>query len=85
MMQSKDDPRFRFIVTILVILGVIILVLVAMLMFFGEANQMVQVILAVGLTVSSVMAVALGYNVFARYRDATGQCGQFKAEAPKAD
>lgn len=85
MMQKKDDLRFRFIVTILVILGLVILAVVAMLVFVGQANLLVQVILAVGASLSSVLAVALGYNVLAKYKDTAGRENELEASAPKTE
>lgn len=85
MVQSKDDPRLRFIVTIVLILGAISLSLVAILVLFEQANLLVEVILAVGFLLSSVLAVALGYNIFARFRSSEGRSGEIKTTAPKHD
>ena len=83
MVKSKDDPRLRFIVTMVVILGAIILALVAILVLSEQADQLAQVILATGFLLCSVLAIALGYNVLARFRDTDGRSGELNATAPK--
>ena len=82
-MIHSNDTRQRFIVTIVVILGAICIVLAVILGAFGQANQIFLAILSVGFLLCSVLAVVLGYNVFARFQDAEGHSGEFKTTVPK--
>ena len=85
MVRSKDDPRLRFVVTIVTILGVVGIAIVALMVFAEQANHAVDAILAVGAMITSVIALALGYNVFVRYRAPNGQGGEMVATQAKDD
>ena len=83
MVKIQYDPRLRFAVILVIILGVIILALVALLVVFGHADKLVPVILAAGGLLTSVLAVALGHNVLARFRDRDGRSGELKTTVPR--
>lgn len=85
MAHNKDDPKGTFILVLILLLGIIGIILVSILVFFHQGRQMVEVLLSLGFVFSTVLAVALGYNIFARVRGSDGRSGELKAQTPDKD
>lgn len=83
MSQSKDDPRMRFIVHLVSVLAALIIGLAVIFVFANQASLLTQVILSASVLLAAVLTVALGYNVFAKVKDARGNSGQVTASRPE--
>lgn len=78
--HDDRETRSQLSVRLVLILGAISITLVGILVASDEADRVVHVILSVAALLCSVLAIFLGYNVFANVRTENGAVGELKAE-----